>query len=237
MRRAAPLLGNLLIVISVSGLLLVALGQLLGDRLAPAPEAAPPDSSSVDEQADAPDLDAPITKVRIPRISLEAPVASADLIERDGGTTWEIPPFKVGHVRGTAGPGEDGNVVLLGHVSSRHAGNVFADLDKIRPGEQVQLVSDSGRFDYQVVEVRSVPRTDTSVLRPTETPSVSLITCTGTWLPAISDYSDRLVVRAELVRTAAVAISQPADEAGGDSDGATPPPDQGGGEDTQPADS
>ena len=52
---------------------------------------------------------------------------------------------------------------------------------------------------YRVVDVRKVWRTDISVLEPTESPSVTLITCAGMWLPGVWDYAQRLVVRAELV--------------------------------------
>jgi sortase (surface protein transpeptidase) len=43
-----------------------------------------------------------------------------------------------------------------------------------------------------------VPRTDTTSIEPGEAAAVSLITCTGVWLPTIWDYTERLVVRAEL---------------------------------------
>ena len=36
-------------------------------------------------------------------------------------------------------------------------------------------------------------------IQPTAAPSVSLITCTGLWLPQLNDYAERLVVRAELM--------------------------------------
>jgi sortase (surface protein transpeptidase) len=41
-------------------------------------------------------------------------------------------------------------------------------------------------------------RVHSSVLEPGETPALTLITCTGVWLPTIWDYTERLVVRAEL---------------------------------------
>jgi hypothetical protein len=50
-----------------------------------------------------------------------------------------------------------------------------------------------------VVEVRTVARTDVSIVEPTGTASLSLITCTGIWLPLLWDYTERLVVRAELI--------------------------------------
>ncbi|MBA2448130.1 MAG: sortase [Chloroflexi bacterium] len=141
----------------------------------------------------------PITTAAIPRIALETAVVSAAFVERDGGTTWEVPAFKAGHAQHTAGAGERGNAVLLGHVSSRNAGNVFKDLDRVQGGDLVHVFSGERRFEYRVLDVRALPRTDLSSVHPTETATLSLITCTGLWLPTIWDYTERLVVRAELI--------------------------------------
>ena len=140
----------------------------------------------------------PITHLAVQRIDLDADVVPAHLVERNGGTTWEVPAFKVGHAETTAGAGAPGNAVLLGHVTSLHSGNVFAHLDEVRVDDAVQVFSDERRFDYRVVAVEHVPRDDGSVLKQGATPTVSLITCTGVWLPTIWDYTERLVVRAEL---------------------------------------
>jgi LPXTG-site transpeptidase (sortase) family protein len=141
--------------------------------------------------------DLPITHLSVQRIGLEADVVPARLVERNGGTTWEVPAFKVGHAESTAGAGAPGNAVLLGHVTSLHSGNVFADLDQVRLEDVVRVFSDQTAFDYRVVSVDHVPRDDAQVLEQGATPTVSLITCTGIWLPTIWDYTERLVVRAE----------------------------------------
>ena len=146
-----------------------------------------------------PDPFVPITRVLLPRTRLDAEVVPAELVDKDGSSTWQVPAFKAGHAQGTAGAGEVGNAVLLGHVTSRQSGNVFQRLDAVRVDDAVKVFSGSVVFDYRVVEVKSVPRTDVAVLDPTETPTISLITCTGAWNPLIWDYMERLVVRAELV--------------------------------------
>jgi len=140
----------------------------------------------------------PITRVILPRIQLVADVVPAELVEQDDGFTWLVPSFKAGHAQYTAGAGEPGNAVLFGHVTSRSLGNVFEQLYRAHVGDVVQVFADTEEFDYQVVEVHAVARTDVSVLAPTDTPSVSLITCTGDWNAALHDYMQRLVVRAEL---------------------------------------
>jgi LPXTG-site transpeptidase (sortase) family protein len=143
----------------------------------------------------------PITHVAIAAIDLSSDVVPAGLLERDGGVTWDVPAFKIGHAETTAGAGESGNAVLLGHVTSVHSGNVFQDLDRVAVGDVVHVVADSAWFDYAVVSKQRIPRSDASVLEPGETPAISLITCSGIWLPTIWDYTERLVVRAELVES------------------------------------
>ena len=223
MRRALRLSGNLLVLASLLGL--VGLIIVINSPEAGAPSAtiagiplpgwlsalpgavfhsAPPISNagSPDALASGSALEAnrPITSITIPSIDLSAEVVQANMLPVDGGYTWQVPAFKVGHAETTAGAGEVGNAVLLGHVTSLRSGNVFQELDKVKVGDTVQVFSNDAEFDYRVVSSTAVPRSDASVLQPTQTPSVSLITCTGMWLPTIWDYTERLVVHAELAR-------------------------------------
>ena len=140
----------------------------------------------------------PITRVVIPSISLSSDAVPAQLVQKDGSLTWDVPAFKIGHAEGTAGAGGPGNTVLVGHVTSRSMGNVFENLHRAHVGDGVQVFSSEREFDYRVVDIRTVGRTDVSVVGPTNTPSLTLITCTGVWLPLVSDYAERLVLRAEL---------------------------------------
>jgi LPXTG-site transpeptidase (sortase) family protein len=218
MRLLLRCVGNVLIVGSVFGLIVLGVLMLVPDtegigqtqtvlqalvagrtgvataRL-PTSRSAP---SVVNQPAAARSPNREITRVAIPSIDLAADVVPAALVQRDGGMTWEVPAFKVGHAETTAGAGQRGNAVLLGHVTSLHSGNVFADLERAEVGQIVQIFADSDLFDYTVVSKTHIPRSDSSVLEPDETPTVTLITCTGMWLPTIWDYTERLVVRAEL---------------------------------------
>jgi LPXTG-site transpeptidase (sortase) family protein len=140
----------------------------------------------------------PITRVVLPSIGVAAEVVPARRVRSGAAHTWEVPAHRAGHADQTAGAGEAGNAVLFGHVSSRDAGNVFKDLDRLRPGDEVEIVGEERSYSYRVLELRRVPRDDMSVVGPADTPVLTLITCTGTWLPQQQDYSHRLVVRAAL---------------------------------------
>jgi sortase A len=227
MRLALRLGGTALIVVSVLGLAALGVLLLNPEPVATQlPAASLHGASSTQQRAVAPNLgeanaraptaaiDAPapssggspnrsvgglaITHVEIPAISLSADVVPAGLVERDGGVTWEVPAFKIGHAETTAGAGQPGNAVLLGHVTSVRSGDVFANLDQVTVGQAINVFADSTAFTYTVVSTTHVPRTDTTSIEPGEAAAVSLITCTGVWLPTIWDYTERLVVRAEL---------------------------------------
>ena len=203
--------GNFLVVLGLAGLayLAIATNSVLQPAREPASIAlrVQPVSVPVDEpveetagvQAEQPIVVRPITHVRIPRLQIDSEVVPSPFVQVDDSGTWEVPAFKVGHAEFTATAGQIGNAVLFGHVTSRTLGNVFQNLERARMGDIVEISSPLQDFTYRVVEVRRVPRTDVSVVEVTDTPSASLITCIGVWLPHLNDYAERLVVRAELM--------------------------------------
>lgn len=133
--------------------------------------------------------------IRIPSIDVDSGIVEAVLKNGE----WQVPKFVAGHLQGTANPGENGNVVLTGHVQSISAGNVFARIQELNAGDKVSLYVDSNEFPYRVRTKFVVKNNDMSVVQPTSTPVLTLITCTGTWNPFTRDYSERLIVLADPV--------------------------------------
>lgn len=112
-------------------------------------------------------LAAHATGLVIPAIQLDAPVihgVGAESLQRG-----------VGHYNGSANPGEAGNVVLAGHNDVY--GEVFRYLDQLQPGDELTLYSRAGAFRYVVREWRIVEPTEVSVLAPTASGTVTLISC------------------------------------------------------------
>ncbi|MCC7369701.1 MAG: sortase [Chloroflexi bacterium] len=128
----------------------------------------------------------PARTVEIPRLKLRAAVVQ---------TTWEPPAFVVGQLKGTANLGE-GNTVLLGHLNGL-AGDVFARLDELEPGDEVIAVSRGLEYRYVVSETMLLPGDDSIPIQPTDEPRLTLLTCAGEWNPVEHDYSHRLWVVAE----------------------------------------
>lgn len=138
----------------------------------------------------------PPRRIRIPKIGVDSAVVEATIQNGE----WQVPKFVAGHLEGTANLGTgQGNVVLTGHVQSIASGNVFARIGELRAGDDVFLYGNSTVFPYRVTRSFTVKNKDLSVVEPTESPTLTLITCTGTWDPLARDYTERLVVVAESV--------------------------------------
>ncbi len=130
----------------------------------------------------------------IPSIQLDSRVVQVGIVDGE----FEVPKFLVGHYIGSANVGEPGNSVMAGHVSSISSGNVFANLESVKPGDEVYVYGESGPLIYRVTETRVVQNTEVSVMAPTPDPTLTLITCTGDWDWIAREYTHRFVVFAAL---------------------------------------
>ena len=144
----------------------------------------------------------PASAVSIPRLGIQARVVP---------TAWEPVPFLVGQIQGSANLSE-GNSVLIGHLSGP-AGNVFANLDRVRPGDEVVAVSRGLEYRFTISDKMVLPGSDTSPIQKTDTPRLTLMTCTGQWNPLTQDYTHRLWVTAEPPELAQKTIAANAERA------------------------
>ena len=125
-----------------------------------------------------------IGKIEIPRVNVAAVVREGV----DAGTLDRA----VGHVPGTAMPGEDGNLALAAHRD-----RYFRGLRNIRLGDQIRVETTEGVYEYVVDSTRIVPPTEVSVLNPTPEPSITLITCYP--FTFIGPAPERFIVRGRRV--------------------------------------
>ncbi len=105
-----------------------------------------------------------VGKIRIARIGVNGTI-------REGADDDTL-RIAVGHIEGTALPGEGANVGLAAHRDS-----FFRPLERIRKDDVVEVTTDKGTFHYKVVGTEIVLPTDVQVLDPTPQPSVTLVTC------------------------------------------------------------
>ncbi len=98
----------------------------------------------------------------------------------------------VGHIPGTALPGEDGNIVLAAHRDT-----YFRPLRNIQKGDEIALTTWSGAYRYRVESIQIVGPDDVRVLRPTSLPTLTLVTCYPFYF--VGSAPKRFIVRAGLI--------------------------------------
>lgn len=128
----------------------------------------------------------------IPSIGVSAPIINT--IIRNG--TWDVKNLgtNIGHLEGTSWLGENGNVVLSGHVEMADGRTgVFSTLDQIQVGDEVVIVEDEQTYTYLVNETREVAPSDLSVVYPSSSDQITLITCANYDFLS-NQYATRLVV-------------------------------------------
>jgi len=121
-------------------------------------------------------------EIEIPRLTLKAVIlhGNSSVILRRG----------VAHLPETAMPGEWGNVVLAAHRDT-----FFRSLRGIRPGDVIRLRADVGTIEYTVESIQVVSPTIVQVLEPSNSRSLTLITCFP--FEYVGPAPNRFIVRAE----------------------------------------
>jgi sortase A len=130
----------------------------------------------------------PEAVLRVPRLNVEVPVLE--------GTSDAILNRGVGHIAGTALPGQVGNLAITGHRDG-----FFRPLKDIRSGDVIEVErADHGHNQVDRYLVRSlsvVVPSDTSVLKPTFNSTLTLITCYPFYY--VGSAPQRFVVQADLL--------------------------------------
>jgi sortase A len=125
-----------------------------------------------------------VGRIEIPRLDLSAIVFE--------GTSDGTLSRGVGHLMGSAGPGERGNLVLAGHRDT-----FFRELRGIRKGDEITITAPRGEFQYQVVSTAVVQPEQTEVLKSDIGATLTLITCYP--FRYVGNAPERFVVRATKV--------------------------------------
>jgi sortase A len=103
-------------------------------------------------------------RIEIPRLGMMVAVLE--------GTRSKTLRLGVGHIEGTALPGEPGNIGIAGHRDT-----YFRGLKDIREGDEIRIQTVTGLSRYQVDWVRIVAPGDTEVLAPSAGSAITLVTC------------------------------------------------------------
>lgn len=125
----------------------------------------------------------PIAKLEIPALDLSAIVLE--------GTSAHTLNHGVGHIEGTALPGQTGNVGLAGHRDG-----YFRPLGKIARNDLIVLTTKDTIYRYRVRDISIAKPSDVSLLRNHRTSTLTLVTCYPIYY--LGPAPKRLVVTASL---------------------------------------
>ncbi len=140
------------------------LDRLLRDRSTASESAPHSEASAAPSLAAAVRTDGLIGRIEIPRLLL-----SAVVVEGSDESTFRR---AVGHIPGTALPGQAGNVGLAGHRDT-----FFRSLRDLRIKDEVELSTLKGDFRYEVESLMVVEPDNVDVLAPSADNELTLVTC------------------------------------------------------------
>lgn len=145
----------------------------------------PEDESTYVEEDDKQELAEIVGLLRIPKISLEEAVKE--------GSTGSVLSSALGHMEGTALPGEEGNCCIAGHRNYTF-GKYFNRLNEMEIGDLIEIETYDANYIYEINDIFVVEPTEVSVLDEIKGENLTLITCTPLFIG-----SHRLIIRATLV--------------------------------------
>jgi sortase A len=135
----------------------------------------------------------PLGVIEIPSLGLQVPILEGtDDLTLDRG---------VGHIAGTASPGESGNIGIAGHRDG-----FFRGLKDVHVGDAIEIHSQQGNSKYRVDEIQIVSPDDISVLGPRNEPSLTLVTCYPFYF--VGSAPSRYIVHATLANGDDLKISE-----------------------------
>jgi sortase A len=105
-----------------------------------------------------------VGRISIPRLHISAMV--------EEGVDEATLARAVGHIPGTALPGETGNIGIAGHRDT-----FFQKLKDLQPNDQIDFTTHSGRYRYTVESLTVVDPTDVSVLAAKGGKILTIVTC------------------------------------------------------------
>ena len=112
----------------------------------------------------APKSDGLVGRLSIPRLRVSAIVRE--------GTDDDVLGVAIGHIPGTALPGQIGNIAVAGHRDT-----LFRGLRDVRKNDLIRLETVGGSYDYRVGSTEIVKPGDVSVLKAGSSAELTLVTC------------------------------------------------------------
>ncbi len=137
--------------------------------------------------------------IRIPKIAVETRVLPEG-VNKNGAIATPNNISDTGWYNGSAAPGDAGSALIVGHVAGPTTHGVFWNLNKLVVGDVITVEMGSGKLvTYNVAKSLKVPASAIDMgkyLSPDVVgkDDLKLMTCSGPFDKASSNYRDRLIV-------------------------------------------
>lgn len=174
-------------------------GEMLKQKGVPSLPVTSQNADTANQQETAPAIP---QSLRIPKIGVDTTVEQVGL---DAQGRMDVPKnvdnvawYSLGYK-----PGEMGNAVMAAHYDTvTGEPSVFWSINSLVPGDRI-IVQDVNGNDhtFAVTQIQSYPYDAVplqEVFGPASKPMLNLITCQGTWDSATHNYSERVVVYAQM---------------------------------------
>jgi sortase A len=153
------------------------------------PSAAAPGNALSPAAADSPGTEAVIADGLIGLLEIPRLGFSEIVMHGDDDDTLRV---AIGHLPDTPLPWQEGNSALAGHRDGR-----FRPLRNVRIGDRITVATRQGTLHYVLRETAIVTPDDLSVLAPTDTRTLTLITCYP--FSYVGNAPKRFIMKAEAV--------------------------------------
>lgn len=159
-----------------------------------------------------------LSRIVIPAIAVDRKVVEMGwtVQVQDGQevAVWDVDKYRVGHHKGTANPGQGGNIVLSGHSGGWQY--PFNDIFYLKQGDLIQLTSNGTVYDYKVSDHILVDEVgqplekrleNAKYIEPTDEEMITMVAC---WpLTGPDKFKQRIIIRAKPVGNAASGAQTP----------------------------
>lgn len=142
------------------------------------------------------------SRLIIPDIGVNAFMESRGLT-KDNAVDVPKSLWNVSWFNKSSKPGSPGPAMIVGHYSS-YGRAVFANLHKLKVGQKIVVRDDSNQvYTYAVKSIDSYPQAEVPMAEllgdKQSKPRLALITCGGQYIKGAHDFTNRTVIRAEIV--------------------------------------
>jgi sortase A len=125
----------------------------------------------------------PNFNIKVPKLKINSAIVTTDVLSDNEDIYKPVLLKSLAHYKGTAYPGEEGNVVVYGHsilpvfYNPNNYLSIFSTLDSLSAEDEISLSWGQKSYTYKVEGIEVVDPSDTRVLRYKNGKTLTLVTC------------------------------------------------------------